>query len=74
MPAGWNRCGLLSEKPAGDMSLQEARNEIMKLRLRVLTLYREIDRGRPLTAAEQVANLEAGLELEPGQLASIVNR
>lgn len=72
MPAGWNRCGLLSEKPTDEMTPREARAEIMKLRLRVITLYREIDRCRPLTAAEQVANLEAGLGLEPGRLESIL--
>ena len=70
---GWNRCGFLSDKPAGDMTLKEARSEVMKMRLRLITLYREIDRGRPLTAVEQVANLEAGLELKAGRLASIFN-
>ena len=73
MPAGWNRCGRMSEKPAGDMTLKEARAEVMKLRLRVITLYRDIERGRPLTPAEQVNNLEAGLGLEPGRLSSIFN-
>lgn len=72
MPAGWNRCGSMSEAPALGMTLQEARREVMKLRLRVVVLQREIDRGRPLTASEQVANLEEGLGLEPGRLAALV--
>ncbi|MBK8161541.1 MAG: hypothetical protein IPK59_23290 [Rhodospirillaceae bacterium] len=71
MSAGWNRCGQMSEKPALEMTRDEARREVLKLRLRVIVLHREIDRGRPLTAAEQVANLEAGLGLEPGRLASL---
>lgn len=62
----------MSEAPALGMTLQEARREVLKLRLRVMILQREIDRGRPLTAAEQVANLEDGLDLEPGRLASIL--
>lgn len=72
MPAGWNRCGTMSEAPALDMTLQEARREVLKLRLRVMILQREIDRGRPLTAGEQIENLEEGLGLEPGRLATLV--
>jgi hypothetical protein len=68
MPAGWNRCGVLSEKPAGGMSLKEARAEVMKLRLRVMTLYGDLDRGRPLTDAEKLRNLETGSGMVPGSL------
>lgn len=57
MSATWNRCGTLSERPALEMTASEARREVLKLRLRVVILQREIDRGRPLTAAEQLTNL-----------------
>jgi hypothetical protein len=60
--AGWNRCGFLSGKPAGDMTLKEARAEVMKLRLRVLTLYQDIERGRPLTDREKLTNLYNALQ------------
>lgn len=56
MSAEWNRCGNMSEKPALEMTASEARREVLKLRLRVVILQREVERGRPLTAAEQVAN------------------
>lgn len=72
MPAAWNRCGTMSERPALEMTASEARREVLKLRLRVVILQREIDRGRPLTATEHVANLERGLELEPGQLSNAI--
>ncbi len=62
MAGAWNRCGFLSDKPAGDMSWKEARAEVMKLRLRVLTLYGDLDRGRPLTDREKLANLQHALE------------
>ena len=61
MPSAWNRCGFLSDKPAGEMTLKEARAEVMKLRLRVMTLYGDIERGRPLTDREKLNNLSAAL-------------
>lgn len=57
MPSIWNRRGGLSERPALDMTPQEARSEVIKLRMRVAILEREIERGRPLTASEQLDNL-----------------
>ena len=65
MPATWNRCGFLSEKPAKEMSLREAQAEVLKLRLRVVTLLQDLDRGRPLTAREKLANIAAALADEP---------
>lgn len=61
MPSAWNRCGFLSDKPAGEMSLKEARAEVMKMRLRIMTLYGDIGRGRPLTDREKLRNLETAL-------------
>lgn len=72
MPAIWNRCGTLSETPALEMTRDEARKEVLKLRLRVAILQRAVDRGRPLSAVEQIANLESGLGLEPGRLDSLL--
>lgn len=71
MPATWNRCGTLSEAPALSMTAAEARREVLKLRLRVCVLQREIDRGRPLTAVEQMNNLEDGLDMPRGSLRSM---
>lgn len=73
MLAGWNRTGNLSEKPASNMTLKEARSEVIKLRMRVIILQREIERGRPVTQTEQLANLEAGLGMVPGTLAAAVS-
>jgi hypothetical protein len=61
MPSAWNRCGFLSDKPAGEMSLKEARAEVMKMRLRIMTLYGDIERGRPLTDREKLSNIETAL-------------
>ena len=57
MSAVWNRCGMMSEKPALEMTASEARREVLKLRLRVVILQREIERGRPLSPTEQLTNL-----------------
>ena len=65
MPAVWNRCGFLSEKPAGDMTLKEARREVLRMRLRITILYQDIDRGRPLTPTEKIANLVTALNGTP---------
>lgn len=65
MPAGWNRCGFLSEKPAGDMTLKEARREVLRMRLRIMTLYQDIERGRPLTDVEKITNLVTALNETP---------
>ena len=64
MAGAWNRCGFLSDKPAGEMTLKEARAEVLKLRLRVLTLYQDIERGRPLTDREKLTNLHNALQQE----------
>lgn len=61
MPSAWNRCGFLSDKPSGEMTLKEARAEVMKMRLRIMTLYGDIERGRPLTDREKLSNLETAL-------------
>lgn len=73
MPAAWNKCGTMSERPALEMTASEARREVLKLRMRVVILQREIERGRRLTSTEQVANLERGLELAPGQLSDAIS-
>ena len=62
MSAAWNRCGGMSEKPALEMTPFEARSEVIKLRLRVVIMQREIERGRPLTPTEQLANLSDNLK------------
>jgi hypothetical protein len=41
MPAAWNRSGTLSEKAALDMTPDEARREVLRLRMRVVILERE---------------------------------
>lgn len=68
MAAGWNKRGGLSELPTDEMTPKQLRVEVMKLRLRVIVLEREIERGRPLTPTEQLNNLEDGLGMERGAL------
>lgn len=52
--------------------LGEVKAENKRLRMRVAVLERQFERGRPLTASEQVANLESGLGMEPGRLSRML--
>lgn len=52
--------------------LAEARKDNKLLRLKVRRLEADIERGRPLTAKEQVENLEDGLGLERGRLTKML--